>query len=76
MVHIDDHGFIFKALIYFAGFTTVFLLTFFKPHRLYKNIISNIFNINFTWKGASLKIYNVLSLIIFFFSVLLACKHL
>ena len=71
---IDDHGIIFKALIYIAIFTTVFLVTFLKPHRLYKNLISWIFNLNFKLKGADWKVYNILVLGIGFMSLVLGSK--
>jgi hypothetical protein len=71
---IDDHGFIFNSLIYISIFTTIFLMTFLKPHRLYKNFISYIFNLRFKLNGADWKVYHVLFLIIGFFSFILGSK--
>lgn len=73
---IDDHGFIFNSLIYIAIFTSIFLMTFLKPHRLYKNLISYIFNLKFKFHGAEWKVYYVLFLIIGFFSFILGSKNL
>ena len=74
-VHVDDHGLIFNALIYAAVFWTVFLVTFMKPHRLYKNLISFLLNMKFKWRGSNWKIYHVLIFIILFFGLLLSCKY-
>lgn len=71
----DNHGLIFNMLLYTAIFTSVFFLSFIKPHRYYKNIISYIFNVSFTWRGAKWKIYHVMIFIIFIFALLLGCKY-
>lgn len=71
----DDHGTIFNSLVYTSIFWTIFLITFVKPHRFYKNIISWVFNLSFNFRKSKWKIYHVLILISIFFMILLACKY-
>jgi hypothetical protein len=76
MQHLENHGLIFNCLIYFAGFTTLFLITYLKPHILYKKIISAFFNKKFNINGADWKIYHVLLLVICLFILLTLCKYI
>ena len=75
MKNLDDHGFIFNCLVYIAGFTTLFLFSYLKPHRYYKKIISFLFNLKFTWRGANWKVYHVMAFVTFLFILLILCKY-
>lgn len=72
----DNHGMIHEVLSVVTLIATIFFFTFLKPHRLYKRLMSWIFNFSFKWKGVDWKIYHVLSLIIALFIILLTCKDL
>ena len=69
--HQDHHGTIHNVLSVLTIITTIFFITFLKPHRLYKRLMSWFFNFSFKWKGANWKIYHVLSFIIFSFILFL-----
>lgn len=71
-----QHGGIYNALVSLTMFFTVFLITFLKPHRLYKRLISGFFNLNFKYKGGNFKVYHILFLVIGFFGVLFCCIFL
>lgn len=63
--HFDDqHGLIFKVLLYTAITTTVFLFSYLKPPGFYKDFMSKIFNITFKWRGAYWKVYNIIGFIL------------
>lgn len=72
----DPHGTIHNLLSVTTIITTIFFITFLKPHRLYKRLMSWFFNFSFKWKGIEWKIYNVLGLIIFSLSVFLLGNYL
>jgi hypothetical protein len=74
--HQDHHGTIHNLLSVITIITTIFFITFLKPHRLYKRLMSWFFNFSFKWKGAQWKIYHVLSFVIFIFTMLFLSNHI
>lgn len=72
----DEHGTTFKILFYFAVFTTVFLLSYLKPPRIYKKAVSRFLNITFRWRGAYWKVYNILVIVIIIIGLFLFCKKI
>ncbi len=74
--HSDEHGVIFKFLLYCAIASTIFLISFLYPPRFYQKLISKLFNLSFTWKGAVWKFYNIIIVKIIIFSLLLVCIYI
>jgi hypothetical protein len=61
----NQHGLIYYFLLYAAVFCTLFLLSYLKPPKFYKNFISWFFNLSFRWRAAIWKVYNILGFFIF-----------
>ena len=71
----DEHGLIFKILLYTAILHTLFLISYLYPPRFYKKFISFLFNLSFKWRGAVWKVYNILILNVFLLGLLLVCNY-
>ncbi len=69
----DEHGLIFKILLYTAILNTIFLISYLYPPNFYKKFISYIFNLSFKWRGAVWKVYNILILNVLLLGLLFFC---
>jgi hypothetical protein len=67
----SEYGFNYYILTNLAIVTTIFFLSFLKPPKFYKDFISKIFNISFKWRGATWKVYHLISGFLMMLGVLL-----
>ena len=65
-------GILYYFLLNSAIVALVFLLSVLKPHRLYNKLLSSFFNMTFKYNKVHWKVYNILLVIIGFYSLLFA----
>ena len=65
-------GILYYFLLNSAIVALVFLISVLKPHRLYKKLLSSFFNMTFKYNKVDWKVYNILLVIIGFYSLLFA----
>lgn len=67
----SEYGIQYYLLLYSAIFTTLFIISYMRPPKFYRDFISKIFNLSFKWRGIPLKIYNLFVGVLLILGILL-----
>ena len=69
----NQHGYMFRFLVYVSLITTFILISYLKPHRFYNKFMSNIFNFSFNLRGKNFNFYNLIEILTILFGLLFLC---